>query len=140
MSIIILTHSVQCNRFPLGPHVSSDLSIQWRRVMFQGNITAQGKLLYHGALRCAKNPNGNNRLKNAKYKDRYVFLFEHAVIFTTEEPGKKKNSTPLYVYKTHAPVGRPTRIAIVKHVLVVSANYFLRIYFLYFLHASRHIL
>lgn len=74
------------------------------RVSFQGDIAAQGKLLFHGLLKCTGNPGTGNKLRKNAYSKLYVFLFERSVIFTRKKDKKKKSTTPFYVYKTHISV------------------------------------
>nr|XP_024216575.1 triple functional domain protein isoform X4 [Halyomorpha halys] len=69
---------------------------------FDGKITAQGKLLLHGALLCSE----GTSTANFKGKELVVFLFEQNIIFS-EAVGKKTQFTnPVYIYKAHIQVNK----------------------------------
>ena len=64
-------------------------------LVFQGKITAQGKLLLHGPLICTEGKSATN----LKGKELQVFLFEQTIIFS-EAVGKKTQFTsPVYIHK-----------------------------------------
>ena len=68
---------------------------------FDGNITAQGKLLLHGPLTCIEN--GKNA-SEGKVRELHVFLFEQGIFFTERHNPKMQFSSPTYIYRSHIQV------------------------------------
>lgn len=68
---------------------------------FEGNITAQGKLLLHGALTCVEN---SKNASDRKMRDMHVFIFEQSIIFTEKHCSKIQFTNATYVYKSHIQV------------------------------------
>lgn len=68
---------------------------------FDGNITAQGKLLLHGPLACIEN--GKNT-SEGKMRELHVFLFEQGIFFTEKHNSKAQFSSPTYIYRSHIQV------------------------------------
>ncbi|XP_013112529.1 triple functional domain protein [Stomoxys calcitrans] len=70
---------------------------------FDGNITAQGKLLIHGPLSCLEN--GKN-VTERKYRELHVFLFDQGIFFTERQNSKIQFSAPTYIYRSHIQVNK----------------------------------
>lgn len=62
---------------------------------FDGLISAQGKLLHRGFLKCKYNEKRSNL---------YVFLFECLILFTEKQDPKGKYLIPTYNYRFQIPV------------------------------------
>lgn len=79
-------------------HPSSVTSGVWQRLwethtLFQGKITAQGKLLQQDTFCVSEQETGS------RAKERRVFLFEQLVIFSEPIDKKKGFSLPAYTFK-----------------------------------------
>ncbi|VEN44694.1 unnamed protein product, partial [Callosobruchus maculatus] len=86
------------------PKTANDMMDVGRLQGFEGKITAQGKLLYHGILSVSDLPGSNPIV--GKNKDLHVFFFEQSIIFS-EVVGKKTQFTsPQYIYKAHIQVNK----------------------------------
>lgn len=73
---------------------------------FEGKITAQGKLLLHGAIFCVECINSErNTSSMQKPKELQVFLFEQNIIFSDIIGKKTQFTNPSYIYKSHIQVG-----------------------------------
>ena len=70
------------------------------RLLLQGKITAQGKLLLQDTLLVVEQSAKVPRVDKQAMKERRVFLFEQIVIFSEEIDKRKNNmSSPGYIYK-----------------------------------------
>nr|CAI5847113.1 unnamed protein product [Callosobruchus analis] len=86
------------------PKTANDMMDVGRLQGFEGKITAQGKLLFHGILTVSDLPGLNPIV--GKNKDLHVFFFEQSIIFS-EVVGKKTQFTsPQYIYKAHIQVNK----------------------------------
>ncbi|XP_073837219.1 trio Rho guanine nucleotide exchange factor [Musca autumnalis] len=65
---------------------------------FDGNLTAQGKLLLHGLLTCLEQ--GKN-VTDRKARELYVFLFDQGIFFTERHNAKGPFASPTYIYRSH---------------------------------------
>ena len=68
--------------------------------MFQGKITAQGRLLINETLVCGE---GSSAF-TFKGKEMQVFLFEQIIIFSEAVGKKTQFSNPVYIHKAHIQV------------------------------------
>ena len=99
---IIGSRSALARHPPLSnPALPLDADDDAARLLTQGKITAQGKLLLQDTLlvmeQSAKAP---PRADKQAMKERRVFLFEQIVIFSEEIDKRKNNmSSPGYIYK-----------------------------------------
>lgn len=85
------------------PKTANDMMDVGRLQGFEGKITAQGKLLFHGILTVSDYGQTSVVGKN---KDLHVFFFEQSIIFS-EVVGKKTQFTsPQYIYKAHLQVNK----------------------------------
>lgn len=64
---------------------------------FDGQITAQGKLLMQGTLLCTEERSN----KKSNEQQLQVFLFDKCIIFASIVSKKKQFQYPLYDYKAH---------------------------------------
>ncbi|XP_058975497.1 kalirin isoform X2 [Musca domestica] len=76
----------------------NDIMVLRRLKNFDGNITAQGKLLLHGTLTCLEQ--GKNATER-KTRELYVFLFDQGIFFTERHNAKGQFSSPTYIYRSH---------------------------------------
>lgn len=67
--------------------------------LFQGNITAQGKLLMQESMMVTDVSSGSEKTKELQ-----VFLFEQCIIFSEAVGKKSQYSSPAYNYKAHVQV------------------------------------
>ena len=74
----------------------------------QGKITAQGKLLLHGALLCV-DQSVKAKLTDTKMEERRVFLFEQIIIFSIQEKRKNNLSQPGYIFRRSVKVRTENR-------------------------------
>ncbi|KAM7356678.1 trio Rho guanine nucleotide exchange factor [Cochliomyia hominivorax] len=81
----------------------NDIMVLRRLKNFDGNITAQGKLLLHGPLTCIEN--GKNTAEG-KMRELHVFLFEQGIFFTERHNSKVQFSSPTYIYRSHIQVNK----------------------------------
>jgi triple functional domain protein len=72
--------------------------------LFQGKITAQGKLLMHGPLTCIE----LTLASGSRIKELQVFLFEQSVIFSEAVGRKTQFTNPVYTYRGHVQVNTDT--------------------------------
>uniref|UniRef100_A0A8R1DWI9 DH domain-containing protein n=3 Tax=Caenorhabditis japonica TaxID=281687 RepID=A0A8R1DWI9_CAEJA len=84
------------------PKACDDMMQVGRLQNFDGNLGAQGKLIYQGTLQISESSSGNVQ----KPKDRRIFLFEQSVILADHIPPKKEFGNPTYIFKNQIMVNK----------------------------------
>uniref|UniRef100_A0A1I7TK23 DH domain-containing protein n=1 Tax=Caenorhabditis tropicalis TaxID=1561998 RepID=A0A1I7TK23_9PELO len=69
---------------------------------FDGNLGAQGQLIFQGTLQISESVAGNIQ----KPKDRRIFLFEQSAILADHIPPKKEFGNPIYIFKSQIMVNK----------------------------------
>ncbi|CAJ0930356.1 unnamed protein product, partial [Mesorhabditis belari] len=84
------------------PKACDDMMQVGRLQNFDGNLSAQGKLLYQGTLSISESVGG----KVDKPKDRRIFLFEQSAIIADHIPPKKEFGNPTYIFRSQIMVNK----------------------------------
>uniref|UniRef100_A0AC35TTZ7 Non-specific serine/threonine protein kinase n=1 Tax=Rhabditophanes sp. KR3021 TaxID=114890 RepID=A0AC35TTZ7_9BILA len=84
------------------PKLCDDMMSVGRLQNFDGNLNAQGKLLFHGALQISDSAPG----QLFKGKERRIFLFEQSAIIADCIMPKKEFSNPTYIFKNQIMVNK----------------------------------
>uniref|UniRef100_A0A0N4ZES8 DH domain-containing protein n=1 Tax=Parastrongyloides trichosuri TaxID=131310 RepID=A0A0N4ZES8_PARTI len=84
------------------PKACDDMMQVGRLQNFDGNLNAQGKLLFHGTLQISESLPG----QPFKGKDRRIFLFEQSAIIADCIMPKKEFGNPTYIFKNQIMVNK----------------------------------
>ncbi|CAJ0568164.1 unnamed protein product, partial [Mesorhabditis spiculigera] len=84
------------------PKACDDMMQVGRLQNFDGNLSAQGKLMYQGTLAISESLGG----KLDKPKDRRIFLFEQSAIVADHIPPKKEFGNPTYIFRSQIMVNK----------------------------------
>ncbi|CEF66125.1 Rho guanine nucleotide exchange factor 25 [Strongyloides ratti] len=84
------------------PKACDDMMQVGRLQNFDGNLNAQGKLLFHGTLQISESFPG----QPFKGKDRRIFLFEQSAIIADCIMPKKEFGNPTYIFKNQIMVNK----------------------------------
>jgi hypothetical protein len=89
------------------PKNADDMMNVGRLQGFEGRITAQGRLLMQDTL-LVNEPEDNKqkKIKEIKFKERRVFLFQQIIIFSEMIGSTKKFSSPRYIFKNDMKVNK----------------------------------
>ncbi|XP_037045477.1 rho guanine nucleotide exchange factor 25-like [Bradysia coprophila] len=90
------------------PSEANDMMVVGRLQNFEDEITAQGKLLFHGLLLCVQVDSNKDTYDRTmdNLKEVQVFLFEKIIIFSDIVGKKTQFTDPVYIYKAHLQVNR----------------------------------
>uniref|UniRef100_A0A7E4VX50 Rho guanine nucleotide exchange factor 25 n=1 Tax=Panagrellus redivivus TaxID=6233 RepID=A0A7E4VX50_PANRE len=84
------------------PKACDDMMQVGRLQNFDGNLNAQGKLLYQGLLQISE----SSPSQPFKGKERIVFLFEQSAIIADSIPKRTEFSSPTYIFKNQIMVNK----------------------------------
>ncbi|EGT32650.1 hypothetical protein CAEBREN_32276 [Caenorhabditis brenneri] len=84
------------------PKDCDDMMQVGRLQNFDGNLSAQGRLIHQGTLQISESVAGNTQ----KPKDRRIFLFEQSAIIADHIPPKKEFGNPTYIFKNQIMVNK----------------------------------
>ncbi|PAV58700.1 hypothetical protein WR25_22165 [Diploscapter pachys] len=84
------------------PKACDDMMQVGRLQNFDGNLSAQGKLIHQGTLSISEVQAGAVQ----KAKDRRIFLFEQSAILADHIPPKKEFGNPIYIFKSQIMVNK----------------------------------
>ncbi|CAD6184382.1 unnamed protein product [Caenorhabditis auriculariae] len=84
------------------PKACDDMMQVGRLQNFDGNLSAQGRLIHQGTLQISDSTAGTAQ----KPKDRRIFLFEQSAIIADHIPPKKEFGNPTYIFKNQIMVNK----------------------------------